>query len=189
MMIAVFCGSAMGSNPVYAETARRFGALLADQGIGLVYGGACVGLMGEVADAALAGGGTVVGVIPYWLRDREIAHEGLSELLIVDTMHERKSLIAGRADGFVAMPGGAGTMDEFFEAWTWALLGIHGKPCALLNVDGYFEPMKNLIDHMVTQQFLKPAYRDMLIMEADPEALLMRIGAYSAPQRKWTAAT
>ena len=100
MMIAVFCGSAMGSNPVYAETARRFGALLADQGIGLVYGGACVGLMGEVADAALAGGGTVVGVIPYWLRDREIAHEGLSELLIVDTMHERKSLIAGRADGF-----------------------------------------------------------------------------------------
>ena len=187
MRICVFCGSSSGNGPAYVEAARTFGRVLAENDIGLVYGGARVGLMGAIADAALEHDGEVVGVIPRALVDREIAHTGLSELRVVQTMHERKALMAELSDGFVALPGGTGTLDEFFEVWTWAQLGIHSKPCGLLNVGGYYDGLSGFLDHLVAEGFLRDSYRAMLAIEADPPRLLGRLLAYSPPpESKWS---
>jgi uncharacterized protein (TIGR00730 family) len=183
--ICIFCGSSPGIDPLYLETAVATGQALAKAGLTVVYGGGKVGLMGAVADAALAAGGRVVGVIPRSLVEREIGHAGLSELRVVETMHERKTMMADLSDGFVALPGGAGTLEEFFEQWTWAQLGIHAKPCGLLNVKDYFGPPVAMIDKIVAEGFTAPAYADMLVVETGIEALLTRFASYQAPPRKW----
>ena len=179
--VCLFCGSSPGERGEYVEAAREFGALLARRGVALVYGGARRGLMGAAADAALAEGGRVVGIIPHGLWAREIAHTGLSELLVVETMHERKALLSDRADAFVMLPGGAGTLEEFFEAWTWAQLGIHAKPCGVLNVAGYYDPLLAMLDHMVAERFVPGAHRDMIVVDERPARLLARLEAYDAP--------
>jgi uncharacterized protein (TIGR00730 family) len=179
--VCLFCGSSPGARPEYLEAARELGSLLARHGVALVYGGARRGLMGAAADAALAAGGRVVGVIPHGLWAREIAHTGLSELLVVDTMHERKALMSGRADAFVMLPGGAGTLEEFFEAWTWSQLGIHDKPCGILNVAGFFDPLLALLDHMVEERFVPLAHRQMIVVDERPARLLARLEGYDAP--------
>lgn len=185
--VCVYCGSRPGGRPAYAEAARRFGSLLAESGVGLVTGGGRVGLMGEVADAALAAGGEAVGVIPQALVDREVAHEGMTRLHVVQTMHERKALMAGLADAFVALPGGLGTLEEISEALTWAQLGIHAKPCGLLNVGGYFDPLVRFVDHAVAEGFVRPEHRAALVVEADPAALLDRLRAHKpAAAGVWT---
>jgi uncharacterized protein (TIGR00730 family) len=186
--LCVFCGSSSGLRPEYQTAAETLGRALSDRGIGLVYGGAHVGLMGAVADAVLrgGGGGEVIGVIPRALVEREIAHRGLTELRVVGSMHERKAVMADLADGFVALPGGAGTLEELFEVWTWAQLGLHRKPCGLLNVNGYFDALGAFLDHASAEQFLRAEHRAMLIMENDPAALLDRFARYSAPVvTKW----
>ncbi len=171
---------------MYRKAAEDFGALLAREGIGLVYGGAAVGLMGAVADATLANGGTVTGVIPQSLVDREIAHAGLSDLRVVTSMHERKALMADLSDAFVALPGGVGTLEELFEVWTWGQLGNHAKACALFNVDGFYDGLMVFLDHQVRESFVRQAHRDMLIVEREPNALLRAICAYSPPREsKW----
>ena len=182
-MICVFCGSASGRAPTYAAAARELGELLAKRGIGLVYGGGNVGLMGELADAVLDAGGRAIGVIPQQLVDREIAHGGLTELHVVENLHQRKALMAELADAFLTLPGGVGTMEELFEVWSWGRLGLHSKPCGLLNVDGYFESLRTLADQMVTEGFLEPVYREMLLIEEQPSMLLDRLTAYVPP---WT---
>lgn len=186
MHVCVFCGSSPGTGNAYIEAARQVGRVLAERGIGLVYGGAGVGTMGELADAALAAGGSVVGVIPQSLVDWEVAHGGLTEQHVVTNLHERKALMAHLSDAFIALPGGAGTLDELFETWTWAQLGLHAKPVGLLDVKGYFQPMIQFLDHMVTEGFLKPPYREMLIIESEIGALLDRYAAYEPPSYKWT---
>jgi len=183
--ICIFCGSSPGIDPLYLETAVATGQALAKAGLTVVYGGGKVGLMGAVADAALAGGGRVVGVIPRSLVEREIGHAGLSELRVVETMHERKTMMADLSDGFVALPGGAGTLEEFFEQWTWAQLGIHAKPCGLLNVKDYFGPLVAMIDKTAAEGFTAPAYDEMLVVETRIETLLKRFASYQAPLRKW----
>lgn len=185
--IAVFCGSSSGTLPIYTEMASATGKLLAQSGITLVYGGGRVGLMGAVADAALAAGGRVVGVMPRLLVEREIAHQDLSELHVVDSMHERKALMTEMSAGFIAMPGGAGTFEELFEQWTWAQLGIHDKPCGILNVANYFDPLLNMLDRMITAGFMRQTYRDMLVIDTEPEGILRQFSAYQAPQKKWQA--
>jgi uncharacterized protein (TIGR00730 family) len=172
MRICVFCGSSPGRGEIYGEAAAGLGRLLAERGMGLVYGGASVGTMGIVADAALAAGGEVVGVIPQALVDREVAHAGLTDLRIVPDMHQRKATMADLSDGFVALPGGAGTMEELFEVWTWALLGLHAKPIGLLDVNGFYDPLAAMLDHMVTEGFLSTANRDLVCLESDPTLLL-----------------
>ncbi len=179
--VCVFCGSHAGADERYAAAARAFGALLGRRGQALVYGGARSGLMGAVADAALEAGGRVTGIIPGALWEREIGHTGLSELLVVDSMHERKALMAERSDAFVALPGGAGTLEEFFEAWTWAQLGIHAKPVALLNVAGFYDPLLALVDHMAREGFVRPQQRAMVLVDDEPAALLDRLAAYRPP--------
>ena len=181
MRLCVFSGSSSGTDPAYAAAAGELGAALAAKGIGLVYGGASVGLMGAVADAALAGGAEVIGVIPQSLMDKEIGHPGLSDLRVVGSMHERKALMAELSDGFIALPGGAGTLEELFEVWTWAQLGYHRKPCALLDVAGYYAQLSGFLDHVVTEGFVKPVHRDMLIIEPTVDGLLGRIATYDAP--------
>jgi len=182
----VFCGSSHGSNPVYAEAAKNVGGELARRGIGLVYGGGNVGLMGVVADAALAGGGQVTGVIPEALMAKEVGHRGLPDLRVVKTMHERKALMAELSDGFVALPGGIGTFEEIFEVVTWAQLGLHSKPCALLNVKGFYDPLLRLLDHAIEEQFVKPKQRDLVIVESDFSALLDRMATHQVPHEpKW----
>ena len=181
MRICVFLGSSPGRSPVYAQAAARFGTLLAQRGIGLVYGGGAVGLMGVIADAACAAGGEVIGVIPEALRAREHDHQGISELHVVQTMHERKALMARLADGFVTLPGGIGTFEELFEVWTWAQLGYHQKPCGLLDVGGFYTGLSAFIDNVVTEGFLKPNHRAMLLIEKEPEAMLDRMAHYLAP--------
>lgn len=162
------------------------GRALAAAGIELVYGGAAVGLMREVADAALDAGGKVIGVLPRSLVDRELGHAGLTELHIVQSMHERKARMAELSDGFIAMPGGIGTFEEIFEVWTWAQLGEHAKPCSLLNVGGYYDALIVFLDSVVAHRFLKPAIRDMLLVSSDPAALLQKISRYQAPTvSKW----
>ena len=184
--VCVFCGSNPGARHVYAEAARALGRTLAETGIRLVYGGAAVGLMGTLADAALAAGGTVVGVIPGVLVEREIAHAGLTEIRVVNSMHERKSVMAELSDGFVALPGGAGTLEELFEVWTWSQLGLHRKPVGLLNVEGYFDALIAFLDHQTDERFMRREHRDMLLVDADPAFLLRRFEAYRPPLvEKW----
>ena len=188
--ICVFCGSSPGFDPRFMTAASAFGASLARRGIGLVYGGASVGLMGAVADAVLQAGGDVIGVIPQALVAKEVAHHGLDDLRVVGSMHERKALMAELADGFVALPGGIGTFEELFEVWTWAQLGDIAKPCALYNVAGFYDGLTAFLDNVVTQGFMKALHRDMLIVADEAEALLDRLAAYTAPtQTKWIQAS
>jgi uncharacterized protein (TIGR00730 family) len=187
--LCVFCGSSAGREPGYRHLAESLGRALAERGIGIVYGGASVGLMGMLADAALAAGGEVIGVIPQALIEREIGHRGLTELRIVESMHERKALMAELADGFVALPGGIGTLEELFEVWTWAQLGLHAKPCALLDTDGFYAPLIAFLDHQVKAGFVREAHRDMLLTAHSPEELLTAFAAYRAPRvGKWLEA-
>jgi uncharacterized protein (TIGR00730 family) len=173
--ICVFTGSRHGARSAYADAARRLGRALVERDFGLIYGGGKVGLMTVIADTVLAMKGHVTGVIPDALVSKEVAHEGLSELRIVTSMHERKAVMADLADGFIAMPGGIGTMEEFFEVLSWAQLGFHNKPCALLNAGEYYRPLINFLDHAVAEDFLKPKHRALLFVENDPEKLLERI--------------
>jgi uncharacterized protein (TIGR00730 family) len=182
MRICVYLGSSPGRSPIYRETAERVGTLLAERGIGLVYGGGTVGLMGVIADAVCAAGGEVIGVIPEALRAREHDHQGITELHVVKTMHERKALMAKFADGFLCLPGGIGTLEEIFEAWCWSQLGYHEKPCGLLNVNGFYTPMSSFIDSVVEEGFLQPRHRAMLLIEKEPEVLLDRMAQYLPPQ-------
>lgn len=179
--ICVYCGSSPGENPAYVRVAEAFGAELARRGIGVVYGGASIGVMGAVADAALAAGGKVVGVIPQALVDREVAHDRLSELIVTRSMHERKARMAERADAFVALPGGVGTLEEIFEIWTWSQLGMHTKPCGLLNVEGYYDTLIRFLDEGAAQGFMKPQHRSMLLTATDADTLLARFAAYEPP--------
>ena len=173
--LCVFCGSSVGNRPEYAAAAAQVGRLLAEQNIRLVYGAGNVGLMGVLADAALAAGGDVVGVIPQMLVDRELAHQGLTELRIVGTMHERKALMAELSDAFLALPGGLGTFEELCEALTWSQLGIHAKPCGALNVGGYFDHLAALLDHAVQQGFVSEANRSLLAISDNAAELLDRL--------------
>ncbi len=178
MRLCVFCGSAAGARPEYLAMARQLAATMATRGIGLVYGGASVGLMGALADAALEAGGEVHGVIPRSLCDRELAHGNLTALHVVSSMHERKALMAELSDGFIALPGGIGTLEELFEVWTWAQLGIHAKPVALLDVAGYYRDLLRFLDGAVDDGLLRPAVRELLISTDDPVALIDRLTAH-----------
>ncbi|GIP38380.1 cytokinin riboside 5'-monophosphate phosphoribohydrolase [Paenibacillus sp. J31TS4] len=182
--IAVFCGSSAGASNVYIEHAIRFGKELAKRDLTLVYGGASVGVMGAVADAVLEEGGQVIGIMPGFLEQREISHKGLSRLIVVDSMHERKATMAELADGFVALPGGPGTLEEFFEIFTWAQLGLHQKPCGLLNINHYFDPLVELFNHMTKEQFLHEKYLSMAIVEMEPNRLLEQFASYEPPTVK-----
>jgi uncharacterized protein (TIGR00730 family) len=170
--IAVFCGSSSGANPAYGDAAEQLGSLIAQQGFTLVYGGAQVGVMGRVANAALAVGGRVIGVMPQSLMRAELAHSGLSELRVVETLAERKQVMMTLSDAFAVLPGGIGTMDELFEVWTATQLGLQNKPCGLLNTLGYFDPLLGFLNHCVSQEFLRPAHRDLLRVEHRPDELL-----------------
>ena len=176
--VAVFCGSSRGVRPAYAEAASATGRLLAGRGIRMVYGGGNVGLMGSAADACVAAGGSVTGVIPQALKAREVAHTGLADLRVVGSMHERKALMADLSDGFMALPGGYGTFDELFEILTWGQLGIHRKPVGLLNVEGYFDPLLAMADHAAAEGLLRAAHRRLMLVETDPAALLDRFAAH-----------
>jgi len=175
--ICVFCGSSPGLRPDYIDAARRFATAAAARGIRLVYGGASVGVMGTLADTMLELRGEIVGVMPRALVDREIAHRGLTKLHIVETMHERKALMAELAEAFVALPGGLGTLEELFEVWTWGMLGLHHKPYGLLNTAGYYTPLTAFLDHARDEGFVRAAQRDMLITDDEPEQLLARLVA------------
>jgi uncharacterized protein (TIGR00730 family) len=184
--VCVFCGSSTGSRPEYAEAARRTGAALAARRLDLVYGAGNIGLMGVLADAALAGGGRVVGVIPHALLARELAHQGLSELHVVETMHQRKMLMADRSDAFVALPGGFGTLDELFEILTWAQLGIHAKPIGLLNVGGFFDTLLGWVRHAAAEGFIRQQHLALLNVSTDPEGLLDLLMRHEPPSvSKW----
>jgi len=184
--ICVYCGSSIGNQPIHREAALAMGAVLASRRIGLVYGGGNVGLMGVIADAVLAGGGEVIGVIPQSLADREIAHSGVTDLRVVDSMHTRKALMADLSDAFIAMPGGVGTFEEFFEAVTWTQLGVHRKPCGLLNAGGFYTPLALFIDQAVTDGFIKPAHRAAIVVDDDPERLVNALAAVKLPDvAKW----
>jgi len=176
--VCVFCGSSIGSRPVYREAAQALGAALARRNLGLVYGGGKVGLMGVVADAALAAGGEVIGVIPDFLEAKEVGHRGLTELRVVGSMHERKAMMAALSDGFIALPGGYGTLEEFGEILTWAQLDLHHKPIGLLDVAGYYDPLLRLFDHAVAEGFLSPALRALVLEESDPARLLDALAAH-----------
>lgn len=182
--IAVFCGSRDGASPVYKESAHALGKALAEQGITLIYGGATVGLMGEVADAALGAGGNVIGVIPHFLKSREIEHKQLTELIVVDSMHERKLKMSELAEGFIALPGGPGTMEEYFEIFTWAQLGLHQKPCGILNVQHYYDPLITLFDQMAREQFMLEKHRSMVLTDTTPEGMIQQFLSYSPPPVK-----
>jgi uncharacterized protein (TIGR00730 family) len=184
--VCVFSGSSPGASPEYALAAQELGRALAGQGVGLVYGGASVGLMGTVADAALDAGGEVIGVIPQALVDREIAHPGVPDLRVVGSMHERKALMADLADGFVALPGGMGTLEELFEVYTWTQLGLLSKPLGLLDVRSYYQGLAAFLDHAVAERFLTVEHREMLVVEQRAEALLEAFRRWRPPARsKW----
>jgi uncharacterized protein (TIGR00730 family) len=184
--ICVFAGSKMGDNRLYEDAARDLGRAIAARGQTLIYGGGSVGLMAVTAEAAMAGGGRVIGVIPGALAQREVAHENLAELRVVRTMHERKALMSELSDAVIALPGGLGTMDELFEMLTWAQLGIHAKPCGLLNVSGYYDTLLALLDHMVAENFLDPVHRSMLLVDDDAERLLDAMPKHKLPGvEKW----
>lgn len=184
--LCVFCGSSKGARDTYVQSAQALGRELGRRNIELVYGGGNVGLMGVVADAVLAADGHVIGVIPEALMARELGHRGIQDLRVVKTMHERKAMMADLADGFIALPGGIGTYEEFFEVLTWAQLGLHAKPCALLNVDGFYDPVLHLLDHAVEERFVRAAHRELVVVEGDPAALLDRMATHHAPHlHKW----
>ena len=184
--ICVFSGSNLGRHDQYRTSAAELGALLAERQIGLVYGGAAVGLMGAVADSVLAAGGDVIGVIPRALAEREVAHTGLPDLRIVDSMHERKALMAELSDAFIALPGGIGTLEELFEVWTWTQLGAHAKPCGLLNTLHFYDGLLAFLDHVVDEAFLKPVHRQMLHSSKSPTDLLNGLLEYQVPtETKW----
>ena len=184
--ICVFAGSKTGVNRLYEDAARDLGRAVAARGYSLIYGGGSVGLMAVAAEAAMARGGRVIGVIPGALAQREVAHEGLAELRVVRTMHERKALMSELSDAVIALPGGLGTMDELFEMLTWAQLGIHAKPCGLLNVSGYYDTLLALLDHMVEQGFLDPLHRSLLLVDDDAERLLDAMPEHKLPGvEKW----
>jgi uncharacterized protein (TIGR00730 family) len=184
--VCVFCGSSPGARPAYSELARRLGGILAQRGVTLVYGGGNVGLMGVLANAVLAGRGNVIGVIPQAMVDLEVAHTGLADLRIVGSMHERKALMADLADAFIALPGGLGTVEEFCEVLTWAQLGMHRKPCGLINLENYFGHLIAFFDHAVRQRFVRPEHRAMVLVENDPERMIDRLAAYRPPTlEKW----
>ena len=184
--VCVFCGSSVGNQPAYAEAAQAMGAVLAKRGVGLVYGGGNVGLMGVVADAVMAHGGEAIGVIPQSLADREIAHGGITQLHVVDSMHARKAMMAELSDAFVAMPGGVGTFEEFFEVVTWTQLGLHRKPCGLLNVQGFYTPLAAFIDQAVSEGFIKPVHRAAIVVDNDPARLLNTLAKVDLPAvPKW----
>ncbi|MEM1284798.1 MAG: TIGR00730 family Rossman fold protein [Pseudomonadota bacterium] len=184
--VCVFCGSNPGKDPAYGQAAEELGAAIASSGRTLVYGGAEVGLMGMVADAALAAGGEVIGVIPIALVEKEIAHKGLTRLESVSSMHERKARMADLSDGFVNLPGGTGTLEEMFEVWTWGQLGFHAKPIAVLNVLGFYDPLMAFLDHQRDEGFVKPTLRDTLLSETDPNRLLDAMARYEPPVvQKW----
>ena len=179
--VCVFCGSSAGPRPAYHAKGAALGTILARRGLRLVYGGGHVGLMGVVADAVLAAGGVAIGVIPEALARRELAHQGLTELRVVATMHERKAMMSELADAFIAMPGGFGTLEEFCEALTWAQLGIHQKPCGLLDVDGFYASLRAFFDHAVAEGFVSTEHRRIVIHEDDPERLLDALASYQPP--------
>jgi uncharacterized protein (TIGR00730 family) len=180
--ICVFCGSSAGEDSRYLEAASRLGIELADRGIGLVYGGSRMGLMGRLAQTVLDRGGEVVGIIPRALMHREVAHLDLHDLIITESMHERKAEMANRSDAFIAAPGGLGTLEEFLEVLTWAQLGFHRKPCGILDVDGYYDPFTQLLDRAVKEGFLQETHRRMVLVESDPARLLDRMGRYDPPE-------
>ena len=184
--ICVYCGSNPGKSAEFLESARSLARELVQREICLVYGGASVGIMGEIADTVLAGGGEVIGVIPQALVDKEVSHAGLTELKIVDSMHERKEIMADISEGFIALPGGLGTIEEIFEVLTWAQLGFHKKPCALLNVKGYYDKLTQFLNHAVAEGFIANPHREMLLVEDEPHRLLEIMAAYNAPAvDKW----
>jgi uncharacterized protein (TIGR00730 family) len=188
--LCVFCGSSAGRGDTYADATRRLGRSLAGRGLGLVYGGGHVGLMGVLADTTLAAGGEVHGVIPRGMVDRELAHRGLTGLHVVETMHQRKALMADLSDAFAALPGGFGTADELFEILTWAQLGLHTKPVGLLNVGGFFDPLLAWADHCVREGFVRLAHRELLLVAAEPDELLETLLRYQPTVRpaKWIGA-
>ena len=184
--VCVFCGSSEGKRPVYREAARAMGLALARRGTELVFGGGRVGLMGVLADAVLAAGGRAIGVIPEALVAKELAHRGLTELRVVHSMHQRKALMAELSDAFIALPGGFGTLEEYCEMLTWAQLGLHAKPCGLLNVAGFYDALLELFDHAVSEQFVDGPHRGLVLVEEDPQRLLDLLAAYRPRQvEKW----
>jgi uncharacterized protein (TIGR00730 family) len=183
--LCVFCGASAGRDPAHAAFAREVGAELARRGIGVVYGGGRVGLMGALADGALAAGGEVIGVIPRGLVERELAHRGVTELRVVESLHERKAVMASLADGFVALPGGLGTLEELAEVMSWAQLELHDKPCGVLDPTGYFEPLLGFLDRAVDEGFLAAANRELLVVARDVDGLLTRFAAHRAPVGRW----
>lgn len=185
--ICVFCGSSFGKRPAYKQAAEHLGRLLAERGIGLVYGGGGVGLMGAMADSCLSAGGEVIGVIPDSLLRREVGHHGVSKLHVVQTMHERKALMADLADAFIALPGGYGTLEEFCEVVTWSQLGIQQKPCGLLNVEKYWDGLLAVLDHAVDEQFVRPENSELVLVAATPEGMLHRLMEWAPTEHieKW----
>jgi uncharacterized protein (TIGR00730 family) len=184
--VCIFCGSSAGARPIFAEAAQAMGGALSQRGLSLVYGGGNIGLMGSIADAVLQGGGNVIGVIPKALVERELGHDGITELIVVSSMHERKAKMAELSDAFVAMPGGFGTFEEFCEIITWAQLGLHRKPCGILNVAGYYDPLLTLFDRAVAEGFLRAANRALVIQDSDPGRLLDMLANHTPPQtEKW----
>ena len=179
--ICVFCASGLGNNPVYGEKAFELGKLLAEKNIATVYGGANIGVMGKLADGALSAGGKVLGIIPDFLKKKEIAHDGLAELITVKTMHERKALMQEKSDGFITLPGGFGTMEELFEILTWGQLGLHRKPIGILNVNGYYEPLIQLVDKMIEEGLLREDFRKMLLISDSADELLDKMESYILP--------
>lgn len=186
--ICVFCGSSPGSRPEYLQAARQLGHTLASKGIGLVYGGGRVGMMGKIAESVLEKGGEVIGVIPKELVEKKVAYTGLADLRVVGSMHERKALMADLSDGFIALPGGLGTIEEFFEVVTWAQLGIHPKPCGLLNIVQYYNKLLDFLDHTVSEKFVELEHRSMILVDENPEKLLQKFESYRPPKidkAKW----
>lgn len=185
--ICVFCGSSFGSRPGYKAAAVELGRLLAERGLGLVYGGGCVGLMGALADSVLCAGGEAIGVIPHDLLRREVGHRGLTKLHVVETMHQRKALMADLSDAFIALPGGYGTLEEFCEMVTWAQLGIHQKPCGLLNIDRYWHDLVEFFDHSVDEGFVRPENSQLILVASTPQGMLERLQEWTPPSHleKW----
>jgi uncharacterized protein (TIGR00730 family) len=184
--VCVFCGSNTGRHEAYAEAARQLGRTMAEMNIGLVYGGARVGLMGAIADSVLAAGGEAIGVMPDFIVGKEIAHEGLTALHVVGSMNARKQMMADLSDGFIALPGGFGTLDEFFEMVTWTQLNMHTKPCGVLDIDGYYRSLMDFLEHAAAEQFIRAEHCAMILMDDDPSALIAKLESFQAPVvKKW----